>query len=378
MAGEGGKLRVAIVYQFWPHYRTPFLKALAADPELEVTLYGDTEDRRPRAKIPLAEVPDGIRFVPTRTWYPRGAWMWQAKMLRLAFAKFDSIVYLGDPHYPCTALSCWIARRLGKRTLMWTTGWIGTPKAGFAEKYRRAFYKLAHGLLLYGEREKEIAINLGFDPHQVYVVYNSLDLHVQEQNRRSFTNEKARQRRLELFGNDHPTLFFSGRLTKRKRLELGIRAIAELHHRGVFVNLIIVGDGPELSYYQQLAKEEGASVHFAGQVLEEESLASYYLASIGVLAPGQIGLLAMQGLAYGKRIILADDPDVTLGPEAQAVESLDQGIRFAADDLSSLVAAIEALVRAPVVDPDAVARVLHTKYNPQVQVKVLKQACRRG
>ena len=71
-------------------------------------------------------------------------------------------------------LAAILGRLRGKRVYFWTHGWQQHER-GLKALVRNTFYRLAHGLLLYGHYAKMIGLSHGFDPDRMHVIYNSLD-----------------------------------------------------------------------------------------------------------------------------------------------------------------------------------------------------------
>jgi glycosyltransferase involved in cell wall biosynthesis len=359
-------MKIAIVYQFWPHYRQAFLEALARDSRMQVTLLGDDRDRRKGAPIPTAEIPEGIEFICTRTRYFRGI-MFQSGLISLALRKWDAIIYLGDPQYPSTLVSSLLARFLGQRVIFWSIGWMKEPESSPKERYRTWFYKRANALLLYGCFARKIAIRQGFKPENVYVIFNSRDISTDIE-----IGERYLESRGNIDANEKPVWLFSGRLMARKRLDLLFNAIAALRSEGIHSRAVIVGTGPERPSLEELQKNLGIDVEFLGEVYRPEKLVPLFINSTAVVSPGQVGLLVTQSLAAGVRVVINDDP-TEQGPEAEVVRNLNQGIRFKANDLSSLVEAMKAIIQGPTPPRKDIIESVRL-FRPEHQVEVLMSA----
>src|SRR5262249_57148805 len=105
--------------------------------------------------------------------------LWQGGAVRIALdPQFDVIIFLGSMWHLSTWVAAVLARLSGKRVLMWTHG-VLRREQGLRGYMRRAFYRLAHGLLLYGFRARDLLGADHFQAEQLYVVYNSLDVPAQ-------------------------------------------------------------------------------------------------------------------------------------------------------------------------------------------------------
>ena len=114
--------RVAVVYHFFPHYRSAIVRELARSDKFSWAFYSDAEDFD--SDIKPMEFPPSVRFhrLPVHRLYK--SIMWQSGVVRLAASRdCDVLILLGVSKY----LSMWpaavIGRLTGKRVLFWTHGW---------------------------------------------------------------------------------------------------------------------------------------------------------------------------------------------------------------------------------------------------------------
>jgi 1,2-diacylglycerol 3-alpha-glucosyltransferase len=369
--------RVAIVYHFFAHYRAAVMVELARRSGLDVTLVGDAGDYE--SDIKAWQTPSDIpfRLAPCRR--IRGSSMWQKGVVGLALGReFDALILLGNAYWPSTWLAAILGRLRGKRILFWTHGWI-TPPRGAKGAFRNAFYRLAHGLLLYGHLAKQYGIESGFDPERLHVIYNSLDYDAQRAARSTVSPEDERTLRRELFGTEAVAVAIcSTRLIAIRRLDLLIEAAAMLRAEGLPVVLLLVGDGPERANLERLAKERGVPAHFAGACYDESKLARYTMASNVTVAPGKVGLTAMQSLAFGTPVITHDEADDQM-PEWEAIIPGRNGSLFRRNDAKALAEAMRPWLLTPGVDPATRAechRATDRFYNPSMQRRAIARAVR--
>ncbi len=376
--------RVAIVYQYSAHYRLPIFRLLCRQKDIEYTLItGEHIGTPPVEPIDpaLAERPveDGglrWRFVRNR-WC--GQILWQHGVIRVALStEYDAYIFLGCPFYLSTWVAALAARLRGRRVLMWTHGYL-RREGGLKGFIRRLFYLLGHGLLLYGNHAKTIAVEAGFDPKHLYVVYNSLDYDLQLECRRRLTPDLLRGVRNRLFpNNNHPVLLWIGRLTPQKQLPMILAAVERLRERGLEVNVLFVGDGPERPRLEEHARRAGldACVHFYGAAYEEEEIGQLIALSDLCIGPGEIGLTCMHALAYGTPVITHGDPDYQM-PEYEAVVPNVTGLLFERGNVDDLADKVEQwLLEHP--DREANRRpcqeVIESRYNPHYQQEVIAAA----
>ena len=337
--------RVAVVYHFFAHYRAAVMRQLLASPCHDYILVGDRVPTDPSIKA--WDIPPSVAMIPARCCQPMRGLMLQRGLLRLALRRdIDQIIYLGNAAWPCTWLSAAVARLMGKRVWFWSHGWT-RHESGLKDRVRCLFYKLAHGLLLYGHVAKTLGVAKGFAPERLHVIYNSLDYEAQKQARANVTPQRLEQIRTQLFDQpDHPIVICTTRLTALRRLDLLMEALALLKREGHHVNLLLVGDGPERENLQQLAKRLDLPVHFFGPCYDEQALAELVMSAHATVAPGQVGLTAMHSLAYGTPVITHDDVDAQM-PEWEAIVPGQTGDFFQHDDVQDLAAVIKKWTQTP-------------------------------
>ncbi|MEU6036962.1 glycosyltransferase [Actinomadura sp. NPDC047616] len=100
-----------------------------------------------------------------------------------------------------------------------------------------------------------------------------------------------------------------GRLSKEKRPDVSLRALAELRRRGVHVHLDVVGSGPMYAALREYATRRGLPVTFHGQVRGRADVARLLAQADVSLAPCPVesfGLAVLESLACGTSVVAAD------------------------------------------------------------------------
>lgn len=342
---------VAVVYHFFPHYREAIVRELAYEGTCEWNFYGDTHDFDRQSDIKPMKFPQDVSFKHlkvTRIWR---SLMWQHGVVRLAASRdCDVLILLGDAKYPSMWAAAIAARLTGKRVLFWTHGWTYRPH-GLMRYVRRYFYRIAHGIMTYGRWAKQIALEEGFEPSQVYVIGNSLDLTQQRKALQQLPAGRPAAVREELFADSNtPIVTCISRLTAVRRLDLLLRAVAKLSSEGTFANVMLIGDGPERPKLEALAQELGVRVAFVGSCYDEGRICELMKASNVTVAPGKVGLTAMHSMAYGVPVVTHGDHENQM-PEFEAVIPGKTGSLFQLGDIDSLAAAISPWLRSPYADP---------------------------
>lgn len=306
----------------------------------------------------------------------RSPWYWQKGVLGLTGEKdLNTFFILGDPH----CLSSWLlALKLRffhpqKRLYCWTHGWYG--KETRATKWvKKAFFKLMHGVFLYGNHARELMLKEGFAGDRLFVIHNSLNHSEQVGLRAKCTRSEVYTTH---FGNSDPVLLFVGRLTAVKKLDMLLDAVAELSQTGRPCNLILVGDGAERAKLEKIAGELGIAerVWFYGACYDDHTNAELIYNADLCVAPGNVGLTAMHAMVFGTPVISHSDFKWQM-PEFEAIRPGSTGDFFERDNLSSLVATIRGWLDSHS-DREAVRQACYeeidTYWTPEFQMKVLEK-----
>ncbi len=370
--------RAAIVYHFYPHYRRPVMARLLASQRHEWTLFGDIDGAQVDPTIAAWLPDDPTRHVRTKLRRLPLGLLWQCGLIGLALdRRFHTIVYLADPHFPATWLSAITARLAGKRVLFWSHGWL-RPERGLRRLIRSTFHRIAHGMLLYGRRSRVLGIAEGFAAERLHVIYNSLDAEAQRLALGSIDDAARRQTRMEIFGGDGstPVVVCTTRLTRVRRLDILLSAIATLAKHGRDVHVLLVGDGPERTRLEEQARSLAVNVHFAGACYDEVALSRFISCASCTVAPGKVGLTAMHSLAFGVPVLTHADANDQM-PEWEAVVPGLTGDLFPPGDVEAIAGVIRRWTET-VFPTDQVRQhcrtVIDRFYNPAEQVRLIEDA----
>jgi Glycosyltransferase len=130
-----------------------------------------------------------------------------------------------------------------------------------------------------------------------------------------------------------------GRLVAKKEFSLLLDAVMQIQKKGLLVNIMIVGDGPERSALENKAAAYGVNLALPGACYGEEFLSLCFGSAAVAVIPGAAGLLVIHSMSYGTSVIVHDD-DYHQKPEASAVEDCLTGNKFKRGNVNSLAAAI--------------------------------------
>jgi glycosyltransferase involved in cell wall biosynthesis len=342
-------IRTAIVYHFIAHYREPVFRLLCSgdDRPVQYHVFAAAESDDTSLKV-LRHDPQSTsaalvaRWTPVRNYWFLGRVLWQPAVVKLACSRrFECIILLGNAYYMSSWLAAILARLTGKRVLMWTHGFLRRDRP-LKRLTRYAFYRLADGLLLYGNRARMLLREMGYPNDRMHVVYNSLDHDLQLALRKSFDETTRDSVRRELgVAADHRLLVSVGRLNRPKRYGELIEAVARARADGARLRLVLIGDGPERGALESVARQLGEQdrVLFMGACYDERRLAGIISSADLFVVPGDIGLSCIHAFAYGVPVITHDNLD-TQNPEVEAIRPGRNGDLYREHDVEDLARVI--------------------------------------
>ncbi|MCM1109566.1 MAG: glycosyltransferase [Clostridium sp.] len=362
--------KVCCIFNFAPHYRKAIYQLM--DRELKCDFYfGDHAETKIQA-MDVSALKGFKGNVRNKRLFSH--FYWQRGILRLLNKPYDSFILTGEVYN----LSLWVfllmARLKRKQTFLWSHGWYGKENK-WRKLLKKAIFRQANGMLLYGEYARKLMIENGFDPQRLFCIANSLDYDNQKIIRNRLTHTGIYR---QLFGNDYPTCIYVGRIQPVKRIDLLIRAIALMEQQGLgLCNLLIVGDGENRKALEAVANEVRINnrVHFYGSCYDETRLAEIFYNATACVSPGNVGLTALHALSFGCPVITHNTFSEQM-PEFEVITEHQTGAFFQKDSVEDLARAISQWIReAP--DPDSVqaecfATIDH-KWNPYYQIELLKQ-----
>lgn len=411
----GERDRPAVFFVVQPtvaHYREPLLRHLRESTAIDVDFHGrfansetSAADRiHPASEDVLSEVTP-IRFSTLgRLW-------WEHGQVRAVWSGSHDVYVLAGRIYTVSAWVALLAGRLrGRTVLLWGHGWK-RAESGLKLRLRRAFYALASGLLVYGDRAKELGISYGVPAAKIEVVYNSI--YDAERIGGAHTIGGEARRRSEDVSTassvpapapmpaqdpasapapgpapaparpgapeDRFTIIYCSRLTARHRLDLLADALAEYPAEGPQPFVLIVGEGAERPRLERKFADNDVDAEFTGACYDDAALRELYGRADVAASIGGAGLNVIQALGFGVPVIAeADHRDSS--PEIEAVVERETGRYFQAGDAASLRAVLRELID----DPAQVARLgrrgvemIGRRYSAQRHASAMEQAILR-
>lgn len=306
--------------------------------------------------------------------FPHG--YYQRGMLRMLRADYDTYIINGETRCVSTWLFL-ILRKLfykRKRVFLWSHGFLG-KEGKMKQLLGRFHYWLVDGAFIYNERSCRIMIDRGILAEKLHVVYNSLDYDHQLPIRQALQTSKVYQ---DHFGNENKNIVFIGRLTKVKRFDLLLDAVAKLKQQGELLNVTFIGDGDERVNMERIVEKLGIceQVWFYGSCYDENTNAELIYNADLCVSPGNIGLTAIHVMMFGCPAITNDDFNHQ-GPEFEAIHDGETGSFFQANNSASLAGSISTWFEKHKYNRETVRqacyREIDTKWNPHNQIRIIKE-----
>lgn len=312
-----------------------------------------------------------------KTWIKKiGKVTWHPGITGKSRGKFDYYICSGSPYDFSTwilLLKIWLFHPR-KKLYFWTHGWYGKETAA-TSLLKTIFFKLADGIILYGNHAKKMMIERGFDENNLFVIHNSLDYDRQLEIRTKLILSDIYTQH---FGNNHHVIIFIGRLTPVKQLDILVKAVNILKEKGEYYNLVFIGDGPMKQQLSNLVDDLSMSelTWFFGECYDEQKNAELIYNADLCVAPGNIGLTAMHVMSFGCPAISHNDFKWQM-PEFEAIRSGETGDFFERGNVNDLANAIHKWFIRHNDDRDKVRtecfREIDERWTPKYQMKILKR-----
>lgn len=363
-------MRLCLIYNFAQHYRTSIFKLIDQEFDCDF-VFGDAYLNIKKMDYSLLK--GKVTEVSTKH---IGGWSYLPGIQKLLLKDYDAFILLGESRSLSTWLFCIRARLFhpNKKVYFWSHGWYG-KETKTERVIKKKLFKLPQGgSFLYGNFARDLMIKEGFNPDKLYVIHNSLAYDEQVTVRQQLSPIPVYQ---EHFGNENPNLIFVGRLTTIKKLDMAIRAIAQLKKKGLNYNMTFIGGGDVRDELETLSYELGVqdNVWFYGPCYDEKVLGELIYNADLCVSPGNIGLTAMHTLVFGTPAITHDDFSHQM-PEFEAIHEGETGTFFKNASVDSLADSIARWFdnhndkREEV--RKACMKEIDDNWTPQFQIKVLK------
>lgn len=365
-------MKLCIIYNFAQHYRTNIFTLI--DQEFSCDwLFGDSMGDVKKMDYNLLHG----NITETHTKRLFGGWYWQPGVISKLKQNYTHYILLGESRALSTWVFCILARLFyrKKKVYFWSHGWYGKETCLERIIKKMEFILPNGGIFTYGNYARNLMIKEGFDPDRLYTIYNSLayDKHVKIRSQLVLSDVYT-----SYFNNQNKILLFVGRLSSVKKLDMVLLAVAELRMQKEMYNLIFIGDGDEREHLQSLCRELKLEdvVWFYGACYDETVLANLIYNADLCISPGNVGLTAMHCMSFGLPVATHNKFEYQM-PEFEAIVEGQTGCFFEYNNLHSLEYSISNFFKKNT-DREIIRkncyRVIDERYNPHVQLKIIKDA----
>lgn len=319
--------RVGLQQRVLPDYRHGFIDRLAAACEGGLQVYAG-EPATTEAILSERE-PKRAQWVraKNRDYFSGSLYLLRQPDLSDWMQAWDpsALILEATPRY----LSNWRAARLARSQGRTVLGWgLGVPKLDrpLQSLVWRWFLGGFDALIAYSSVGAGQYRRAGVPPQRVFVAVNAVVDGPQTTPARTPAVDRPAR------------LLFVGRLQARKRIDLLLRACAELPYEP---GLTVVGDGPARADFERLAAELYPPARFTGALTGEALAQEFKQADLFVL-PGTGGLAIQQAMAHGLPVIVAKGD----GTQSDLVDGAN-GWQVSAGDQRALAEALREALADP-------------------------------
>lgn len=332
-------IRIALCQPSLRRYRTPVYDLLAAQPELDLTVFvGDVEERAnvdaTGHRFATEPAPITTKKIGSLTFQYQ-----QAQIDAIDPERFDLAILPWDTHYRSLNKAIKKAHSMRLPTVLWGHGYSKDPSR-IRDTIRNQLGKKAHGVMLYSFTVADRLIaNQGFTASRVFVAPNAIDQNPIQKALQHWRNNPpeltAFQAKHQL--DPHRTIIFVSRLLAENRIVMLLDVLAVLRRSQPNLKLVIVGDGPNRPHLETAAHQLKLTecVTFTGAIHDEHELAPWMCSSAVFCYPVNIGLSILTAFGFGLPVVTSDKI-VSHNPEIEALHVDHNGLTYREGDVEDL------------------------------------------
>lgn len=332
-------MKVCCVFNYNPLYRYPIYSAMAEKFDCDF-FFGDTVFQPLKAFD--ANSLKGFRgFIKAKKTGIRG-YIWHSNISQIFDRKYTHYVLTGETALIVNWLIILYAKIFRKKVFLWSHG-VKTSNLRLKSKLLlRAFFSHVTGVLMYNRYNCQFMKMIGCKEERLHVIHNSLDTSKQSAIYERLSSSDIYTRH---FGNDNPTLIYIGRIQRVKKTEQILDAMALLKKKGVFLNLVVVGDNVDDDTFSKKMNDYQLqdNVWMYGACFDEVKNSEFIYNAAVCVSPGNVGLTCIHVLSYGTPVITNNNFSTQM-PEYEAIVEGKTGDFFEEDNVEDLANKIERWV----------------------------------
>lgn len=343
-------IQVLLVQLIFAEYRRSVYRKLSSHDKIKLTLLHNTRPCIASGEVGLENVSNEDRFKVVAEEFPmhiigNKSLVWCTPVNKLLCKeKYDIIIHDFRTRYLSLFQTMRLQKRNGGKFILWGIG-FSQKKTPILNLIRLFLLKYTDAVILYNKRDRDRYIKMGVNPNKIFVALNTIPFEDVEAAILYWDNE-----RLNFFKKmnnivDGPVLLHVGRMAEQKKLDILIHSTKYLVQKYPKLKVVLIGDGPHDQTYKNNVDKLSLSNNFIfpGQLNNENDLAPWFLISDIVVAPAQIGLLAIHAQSYGKPLIMCDNP-IFHGPETDVFIPGKTGLVYEYGNIRSCCKQIESLL----------------------------------
>lgn len=276
-----------------------------------------------------------------------GGWWMRGLINSIRIRRPAAVIVEGMPRIFTNLWLPAVTRAAGGVPLAWVKGHVSDPsKTGelfdrlqFSDWIRKKYLARFDGIICYGNEGKRELERIGVPSARITIARNTVDT------RRIFDLLESLDVLVEEWKREHG---FAGRrivlscgtmYPKKRNLDL-INAWPAIHAKHPDAALVLVGGGEMLgAVKRRVAELDDASVYVIGPVPEGEDYKWIAACDVSVMCGG-LGLAIQQTLAFGRPMVVADEP----GVDGEIIETGVTGWRYPCGDLDALAQTIDQVL----------------------------------
>lgn len=359
---------LVLIYNTAPRYREAIFRAIDEEYDCE-WFFGETKTDIKEMDLSLLKNAHYYKYYgnPSKLYWKRG-------IISLLFNKKNQVFFtIAESRSLTDYFFFGLSRLLKKRVYVWTHGWYGkeTKTEIFLKRWQ---FRHVDGIFVYSNYGRNLMIEQGLPADKIFTIHNSLHYDQQKALRESIVFSDIYR---EHFGNKNSIIIFIGRLTKVKKLDMVVDALANLKAKGENYNLVFIGDGVDKKNLETKVNAMGMrqNVWFYGACYDERQNAELIYNADLCVSPGNVGLTAMHALVFGCPVVTHNCFKRQM-PEFEAVQAGVTGDFFEMDNVEALADCISKWFAEKSDKRDDVRKAcfneIDTQWNPYFQMDVIK------
>lgn len=318
------KKTLVVIQEHVPHYRVAFYEKLReslSKQNVELTLYYSPENSK--AAIP-GDIPWAKKIRTKKIW----KFVWQP-VLKTALDA-DAVILPQENKYLINYLLVFLAPFSRLKVALWGHGKDFQQESGQGvSAYLKSFVSTqVNWWFAYTEKSKRVVEGLGFDPHRITVVQNTIDTDTIKEGIRQTSENDLKRTRRELGIQGNHVAIFTGRYTDIKRTQFLLDCALEIRKRVPDFHLILIGNGPQSDLVEQAA-EKHSFIHPLGALGDYQKV-PYWMISKICLMPGALGLVIVDSMIFGCPLVTTNID--SHGPEIEYLKDESNGLIFPGDE----------------------------------------------